>query len=796
MSYSRLVIGGDYIEAVTNSEIPVTIDISIADVRDPAKRNSAFSKTIELIGTHETNLLFEMIWQVNARLSTFNPNLKMSCEYWVGNDRVFTGDIQLLKVRCKGLYPTPYIIYEVSIVGHLANLFLDLGNDLLTDLDFSDLDHAFSYANRNWTPTLGTGYVYPFIDYGVSGGIDGGTNINYWTFKHLKPAIFAKEYVDRIFAAQSKTYTSAFFTSTYFKSLIIPDVNEGALKMTAADIADKKFYAGKTGATTFTLNGAYSPVLGGWTFGTVNTVIGTLIYDDDSTNPFYDNGSDYNTGTSTWVTAITHWYNVISNNQFEIQINGPVGSATRTIVNGTYGFRVEFVASGGPFAQSSISTSAPLGSFQDFNGFANLPNGILGAGENVTVRLVIDSSNLLLTKFFTGGGGDITTGTASITIRQKDTSTYAAQLAQYELALGSTVVMNDTIPRDIKQVDFLTSIIKMFNLYIELDPSDSTNYIIEPRETFLLNTSPKNWTTKYDYMNDREIIPMGETEAREYIFSYKTDGDKYNKLYEADYKEVYGAEKILVLNDFVRSSKKNEVIFSSTPIAACFSNDIVAPVLAAADGANIKPMKCNIRILYWGGLIDCAPYVFQQLSSLSIPTSYPFCGHVDNPNAPTIDLCFDNPKKLYWYLPGQTYTDNNLYNAYYSKFITEITDQNSKIVRARFNLQPSDIANFSFRYAVFVDDCYYWVNKIIDYNPQERRTTLVELLKIKAGETFVSQIVVIGEGVYEGVVTEGGIFDPNGNYSNVQGSENINLGENSGIDGGSGNYIGGLINYG
>jgi hypothetical protein len=249
MNDAKLVIdspiSGNFTEVGIMGEIPISLTIAIADVREPDKRNSTFSKTIQIPGSKDANILFEHIFEVTTDLNNFNPNLKTPCKYFVRGEKVFSGDIQLLSIIKKGKSPYESIIYEVSIIGRLSQAFLELGNSLLTDLDFSDLNHVFNYTNRNWTPTLGTGYTYPLIDYGVTGGCG-----YYWDFAHLSPAIFEKEYIDRIFESISKTYTSTYFASTYGKSILIPRTNEGALKMTNAQVNGVSFYAGSTTDTS------------------------------------------------------------------------------------------------------------------------------------------------------------------------------------------------------------------------------------------------------------------------------------------------------------------------------------------------------------------------------------------------------------------------------------------------------------------------------------------------------------------------------------------------------------------
>jgi hypothetical protein len=123
--------------------------------------------------------------------------------------------------------------------------------------------------------------------------------------------------------------------------------------------------------------------------------------------------------------------------------------------------------------------------------------------------------------------------------------------------------------------------------------------------------------------------------------------------------------------------------------------------------------------------------------------TYPQAAMVDDPLAPNESIEFGVPNEVFYNL-GTNYTTNNLYNRFYSRFMNEITDRDSKIVTAYFKLDPQDIANFDFRNRVYVKESYYYVNKIMDYNPIANDLTKVELLKIKDYDDYVAATPTIG----------------------------------------------------
>lgn len=792
------------------TSIPISITLSIADVKDIDKRNSTFSKTISIPGSKDANKLFEHIFEVTTDLNNFNPNLKTSCKYFVKGERVFSGDLQLLNIKKKGISPYESVTYEVSIVGRLAKAFLDLGNALLEDLSFVDLNHAFTWANRNWTPTLGTGWVYPYIDYGITGG-----NGYMWNFAHLKPAIFEKEYVDRIFSSINKTYTSTYFNSIYGTSIIIPNSAAGSLKMTASQINGVSFYANKTADVTSNIPLNYYAPTSSWKLPNQSQVYtGPVSFTDDSTPPFYDGGNNYNTVFSQFYVPASgnYKFNVLLNG--EMRVNKPVVAPPVTqmlIVNNSYKIRgsVSVIDNGmqtGVFP-FTVDVTPNFTTWTQFSIGISVPSFFINAGpfSYVGVTLETDDPSVYETVFL--NPAPVSSGTASVDVKILANSWFSGTSADGALPIGYTVDMSQCIPKNVKQIDFLMSIIKRENLYMELDLTNDNNYIIEQRDDFFLSTSQGlDWTDKWDYQRETEIVPMGELDFREYIFTYKKDGDKYNKLYEEAFGEVYGQERILVDNDFIKNTKRNELIFAATPLVGNATNTLVYPVMAAADGTNLKPMDCQIRCLYWGGIIYPGSGHYIVNASQPFPfydnlPYYPYAGHLDNPFNPTIDLCWDNPQLLYYNYPGITYTNNNLYVRNYKKFIEQITNENSKIVRMWMYLKASDIANFTFRKLVWIHDSWYIVNKIMDYDPQEIKSCKVELLRLTYIADPVNEIINIWENGF-GQITNNDYgmrtlpvgVNPNGvsglSDGFVTGQDNIVMGEDSDIIGGYNNVIG------
>ena len=299
---------------------------------------------------------------------------------------------------------------------------------------------------------------------------------------------------------------------------------------------------------------------------------------------------------------------------------------------------------------------------------------------------------------------------------------------------GNTISMNNTIPKKIKQKDFFMSLVKMFNLYVQADTQNDTSVFIEPRDDFYDSTIT-DWSQKLDVSKPLEFLPMGALDSKDYLFTYKADKDYYNALYTTTWDEIYGQEKEGITNDFVKKTYKTELIFSPTPSKGILANDRIIPsIIKTDDDGKAQRTQSNIRILQWGGLLDTAQI---WLHDTTPKNQYPYAGMYNEPFTPTEDINFGLTEEIYYDNTYNTITwnNNNLYNKYYKKFIEEITDINSKVVKGWFYLRPGDIRSLSFRSQYYFDGAYFRLNKIENYNP-DNPVTKCEFLKIKDADVF------------------------------------------------------------
>jgi hypothetical protein len=138
--------------------------------------------------------------------------------------------------------------------------------------------------------------------------------------------------------------------------------------------------------------------------------------------------------------------------------------------------------------------------------------------------------------------------------------------------------------------------------------------------------------------------------------------------------------------------------------------------------------KTGLRILYDGGVQPCGNYALIDggVTGTYNVTTYPAITHFDNANTPSFDLNFGTCD-FYYYQP-QTLTNNNLYNLYWRRTINQINE--GKMLTAFFRLTEADIHGLKLNDKIRIDNSWWNINKVIDYNANADTLTKVELISV------------------------------------------------------------------
>ena len=71
-----------------------------------------------------------------------------------------------------------------------------------------------------------------------------------------------------------------------------------------------------------------------------------------------------------------------------------------------------------------------------------------------------------------------------------------------------------------------------------------------------------------------------------------------------------------------------------------------------------------------------------------------------------------------------------MFNVYWSSYVAEITDKDSKLMSCYVYLKNQDIFSLDFSKLIYIDGSLWRLNKVIDYNPTVPDSTKCEFLKV------------------------------------------------------------------
>ncbi len=665
-------------------DIGTDFTYTIDDVRDFGSRNTSFSRTISIPATARNNRILGFAFDLGMAhehnmdlpnvASNFTPSQAAKCEVYIDKVQIFKGVIRILEI----ITNNGSTEYQCAVFGELGGFITELGNKRLEDLDFSEYNHTWNVTTiqNSWNTINGSGYYYPLIDYG-----DVSTNKDDFHVSTFRPALYVKEYIEKIFEGTTYTLNCDFFNTDFFKKLIIPNNSQGIQG------TNDQFILATIAATKTILN-SNTP-----TARNIN-----VPFDNTTLLNFTENGSKsvftYTDGTKT-VRALASITGVYQTDA--------ASSITATLY--VAGVAVQTLT------QNTFSANNPYTFSFDWTGnIANTNTVYINVSVPATANTYI-----------------VTVSNANFTFTQ-----LAAQLAT--VAYNGTVSMNNNLPKGIFQKDFFLSICKMFNLYVYQDNINEKQINIAPFIDFYSDavTNSLDWSQKIDTASTMSIKPMSQLNARYYAYKYTPDSDYYNDNYLKKYGQSYGDFIYDSEFDFVKETATTQIIFAPSVLKLHSGQDKYHTDIYKLSNNNTQedPMDSVIRILMAKKITGVTQWKIQEDGggTLATITDYGYAGHLDDPTNPTVDLNFGAPKELQF--PASTYPTNNLFNTYHKPYILEITDMESKLLTCKVYLNALDIYNLDFSRYIWINGVLFRLNKVEAYDPTAFNTTQVNLLKV------------------------------------------------------------------
>ena len=636
---------------------------------------------------------FGAIFNVNFN-GWFDFRKKVEATLTVNTIPIASGHIQVKK-----LYWQKGKLFEFEVVffGEVPNLARVLNEKKLRDIESivaGDLDYDLLHANVETPPNANT--ILTLCDKWnlTASNVEGqpvySTVIaGQPTYKplyvgHLTPAVKAKYLFEQIMKDAGIQWQSDFLGDC-LDNVYVPFVN-GQYLDTNAGLNDNA-----------SLLVATSNISTNFNSGTTSFFPLYLDYVE-----FEDAGSNWSGGIFTAPFSTQYTFQIWANGTYTINAG-----------NGQFSFLVHL------FVNNEYST-----------GFVNqFENGEIAVNQTITISL---NQGDTLKVYLDNEGGFITdvdvdligNGSGGI----DDFSGTGIKLVSMSTALTEATVQMEFNAPDMKQIDFITSIQKMFNLAFVPDRTLPNTLRIEPLVEYIGSGNTLDWTEKLDLSKDITYYPTTDLQKSKFTFTYTEDGDYYNSVYK-DNGRIFGSYEITendfeVINEFSTGEEKVELAFAPTPSAQVENTDVVVPKFINGEGQFVQPKP---RILYY--FADFFVNMYDEVSGDVLQTAVKCLNNYSTMNASVgdSDLNFAPEIPIHTIIAPPY---NNLYNRWWRNYYRELYDGQARILEGMFALTLNDIFTFQWSDKIWIVDSWWRVLDVEGYVVGEQDMTKVKLIRL------------------------------------------------------------------
>ena len=642
---------------------------------------------------------FGAIFNVNFN-GWFDFRKKVEATLTVNTIPIASGHIQVKK-----LYWQKGKLFEFEVVffGEVPNLARVLNEKKLRDIESivaGDLDYDLLHANVETPPNANTILTlcdkWNLTTYNTEGQpIYSPSDTSFDNYKplyvgHLTPAVKAKYLFEQIMKDAGIQWQSDFLGDC-LDNVYVPFVNGQYLNSTLGlnDVASNLGLASNVNNIAFANNNQYYNL--------------------------YTQFTEYEDAGNDWVSGI-YTAPFTGDFTFRLWMNGQATSTGGTnIGNVLFGFhpKVNDVFSTEYLFNYSLGTTTT-------NDLSIQGNITLELNAGDTVKFVF------VAQPFTSGNGTMEidfTGNANV-----DYTGTGVELVSVGTDLsGDTCVMQFNAP-DMKQIDFITSIQKMFNLAFVPDRTLPNTLRIEPLVEYIGSGNTLDWTEKLDLSKDITYYPTTDLQKSKFTFTYTEDGDYYNSVYK-DNGRIYGSYEITendfeVINEFSTGEEKVELAFAPTPSAQVENTDVVVPKFINGEGQFVQPKP---RILYY--FADFFVNMYDEVSDSVIVTAVKCLNNYSTMNATVSDsdLNFAPEVPLHTIIAPPY---DNLYNRWWRNYYRELYDGQARILEGMFALTLNDIFTFQWSDKIWIVDSWWRVLDVEGYVVGEQDMTKVKLIRL------------------------------------------------------------------
>jgi len=733
----------EYIELFGTDSL--TMDISYAEIQDITKKNSSYSKEFNVPGSNNNNYVFNYFFDLNQIPLNFTPTKKFEAQLLYNGYIIQSGYIRLNSVNVVKEQKT----YNITFYNGIGDVVSQISDKFLYQLDLSSLSHPwsfdvikqstldpnlfpltsttnYSYQNgKTYWSVFNIGYEYsansqtqidytltPLVEFSSQGlNFTGGTNPNFFDYTgatkspvndfYFKPSIQIKELYKTIFSEAGYQVESSFFNTNYFEKLYLPLKFQDSI---------------------YNVNGT------------------RLCYN------FTNSGYTVNTCSPSTFTNLNPGSGITCNN-FNLSTSG------RSIVFPTNllgQYRVSVSWNITVSATCSVSSADISGQFGAWR-IENLTGAPINRVFTSDPAIINITSAINPYELYIRGRGSFKVNSITLTFESVIPFLTTGTTIDYALEFTNT---------EYKQIDFITSVNKAFNLVCVPHKTKPNTIVIEPVIDYIGKGRVLDWTAQIDWDSPMNIFPTTNILNGSLSYNLREDQDYTNQQFRTKNNRTFGTDIVQLNQDYKDQSIVFDSLFSpciDLTVNANQISQITQPNLSSIGVVNLsgltyqtfKPIKNLPKMIFRGATLPNDNYGDTQQSGAT-PLSIWYAAQYRQQNITSFDRWTSNNRfttypfsytgfshYINWkssdnYDPDEFDfpSQQDLYDIYYYDYVSDIISPENKLLQAKIYLTPYEIADLEFNEKILIRNSYWRINKISGYNLTEPSLCNIELIKL------------------------------------------------------------------
>jgi hypothetical protein len=569
----KLVANGTQLDLFTDEEI--FLSDNVTGLFDLGVLPADFTRQITVPGTKKNNAFFEHVYDISIdNPFLFATNQKVQCYLDFDGVYLSNGYLQLNRVN---VIANKFIdSYEITLFGGLSSFARDINRAYLTDLTASlaQYNHTSSLQNitSSWTGGLFDGtIVYPMAEYGqkiqyspevINYGIDDPSGS--LCVQDYKPAIRVKAVWDAIFDTYGYTYSGSFWQQPWLDNVYMLCNNQ--LRYPVYDSIDLETYG------LFKIG----PISGS------NQTNVTLVNNTDTQLPWFNIQENAGENISSSL-AYTLGFN--SQLRGEIKLDFLVSGSASPAGSGMPQFDLVIKDLG-----ATTVATIPLTSINNYLEDVYVYNATSTKTQkfSLTTQFNTPLINAGTYKFYIKY---TVLGTNNFTVTLNSDNNVNSYLSITKVNQGGDGLILDVgqnMPYGtvgIKQIDFITSLQKKFNLVIYPNKTKPLEFIVETFNNWYNKGEIKNFNKYINLDKMIEVVPANNLAVNKLNFGDTLDTDYISQQFAKGANREFGKSYYVdTENFFSQGTFEVKTGFASSPLTYLSGTGLSGSAVAARAG--------------------------------------------------------------------------------------------------------------------------------------------------------------------------------------------------------------------